>query len=124
MSRAWQSHIYRKYKDVCGLAQARGLPSLIYREPVLEVRFMCAAAGTTRILTIEVDNLLTTLDYIVQKVWVREVVEQREPCPGLRATPTCLSERRRFPLLLLKWICVSQPIAAAAVSSFSHASSE
>jgi len=31
------SHIY---KDVCGLAQAKGLPSLIYHEPVLEVRFM------------------------------------------------------------------------------------
>jgi hypothetical protein len=28
------------YKDVCGLAQAKGLPSLIYHEPVLEVRFM------------------------------------------------------------------------------------
>ena len=43
------SHIY---KDVCGLAQAKGLPSLIYHEPVLEVRFMRGVAGTTRILTI------------------------------------------------------------------------
>jgi hypothetical protein len=43
------SHIY---KDVCGLAQAKGLPSLIYHESVLEVRFMRGAAGTTRILTI------------------------------------------------------------------------
>ena len=34
------------YKDVCGLAQAKGLPSLIYHEPVLEVRFMRGAAGT------------------------------------------------------------------------------
>jgi hypothetical protein len=48
-SRVWQSHIY---KDVRGLAQAKGLPSLIYHEPVLEVRFMRGAAGTTRILTI------------------------------------------------------------------------
>jgi hypothetical protein len=30
----------------------KGLPSLIYHEPVLEVKFMCGAAGTTRILTI------------------------------------------------------------------------
>ena len=42
------SHIY---KDVRGLAQAKGLLSLIYHEPVLEVRFMRGAAGTTRILT-------------------------------------------------------------------------
>ena len=48
-SRVWQSHIY---KDVCGLAQAKGLPSLIYHEAVLEVRFMRGAAGTKRILTI------------------------------------------------------------------------
>jgi hypothetical protein len=44
--------ISHTYKDVCGLAQAKGLPSLIYHEPVLEVRFMRGAAGTTRILTI------------------------------------------------------------------------
>jgi hypothetical protein len=37
-SRVWQSHI--SIKDVCGLAQAKGLASLIYHEPVLEVRFM------------------------------------------------------------------------------------
>ena len=43
------SHIY---KDVCGLAQAKGLLSLIYHEPVLEVRFTRGVAGTTRILTI------------------------------------------------------------------------
>jgi hypothetical protein len=30
----------------------RGLPSLIYHEPVLEVRFVRGAAGTMRILTI------------------------------------------------------------------------
>jgi hypothetical protein len=35
-----------------GVAQAKGLPSLIYHEPVLEVRLMRGAAGTTRILTI------------------------------------------------------------------------
>jgi hypothetical protein len=29
-----------------------GLPSLIYHEPVLEVRFVRGAAGTMRILTI------------------------------------------------------------------------
>ena len=39
-------------KDASGLAQAKGLPSLIYHEPVLEVRFMRGVAGTTRILTI------------------------------------------------------------------------
>jgi hypothetical protein len=46
--------ISHTYKDVCGLAQAKGLPSLIYHEPVLEVRLMRGAAGTTRILTIRV----------------------------------------------------------------------
>ena len=40
------------YKDACRLARGKGLPSLIYHEPVLEVRFMRGAAGTTRILTI------------------------------------------------------------------------
>ena len=39
-------------KDACCLARGMGLPSLIYHEPVLEVRFMRGAAGTTRILTI------------------------------------------------------------------------
>ena len=43
------SHIY---KDACGLAQAKGLPSLIYHEPAIAVKFMRGAAGTTRILTI------------------------------------------------------------------------
>jgi hypothetical protein len=43
------SHIY---KDAWSLAQAKGLPSLIYHEPVLEVRFVRGAAGTMRILTI------------------------------------------------------------------------
>jgi hypothetical protein len=36
------SHIY---KDVCGLALAKGRPSLIYHEPVLEVRFMRRGSG-------------------------------------------------------------------------------
>jgi hypothetical protein len=40
------------YKDEWSLAQAKGLPSLIYHEPVLEVRFVRGAAGTMRILTI------------------------------------------------------------------------
>ena len=39
-------------KDASGLAQAKGLPSLIYHEPAIEVKFMRGAAGTTRILTI------------------------------------------------------------------------
>jgi hypothetical protein len=43
------SHIY---KDACSLAQAKGLPSLIYHEPALEVRFARGAAGTTSFLTI------------------------------------------------------------------------
>jgi hypothetical protein len=43
------SHIY---KDAWSLAQANGLPSLIYDESVLEVRFVRGAAGTMRILTI------------------------------------------------------------------------
>ena len=47
----WQSHIHI-YKDACRLAQAKGLPSLIYHEPTLEVRFVRGAAGPTRVLTI------------------------------------------------------------------------
>jgi hypothetical protein len=45
------------YKDACGLAQAKGLPSLIYHyhEPAIEVKFMRGAAGTTKILTIRGD---------------------------------------------------------------------
>ena len=39
-------------KDASGLAQAKGLPSLIYHEPAIEVKFMRGAAGTTSILTI------------------------------------------------------------------------
>jgi hypothetical protein len=39
------------YKDACSLAQAKGLPSLIYHEPVLEVRFVRGAAGPTSFLT-------------------------------------------------------------------------
>ena len=38
-------------KDVCGLAQAKGLPTLIYHEPALEVRFVHRAAGPTSFLT-------------------------------------------------------------------------
>ena len=38
-----------------------GLPSLIYHEPVLEVRFMGGAVGTTRILTIRAFDILTPL---------------------------------------------------------------
>jgi hypothetical protein len=39
------------YKDACSLAQAKGLPSLIYHEPMLEVRFVRGAAGPTSFLT-------------------------------------------------------------------------
>jgi hypothetical protein len=52
----WQSHIY---KDVCRLAQAKGLARLIYHQPALEVRFMRGAAGTTRVLTIRGSNFRT-----------------------------------------------------------------
>ena len=41
-------------KDACSLAQAKGLPSLIYHEPALEVRFVRGAAATTSFLTIRV----------------------------------------------------------------------
>jgi hypothetical protein len=67
------SHIY---KDVCGLAQAKGLPSLIYHEPVLEVRFMRGAAGTTRILTIRSYGS------------VRGAISDRRPYPTLRDSLT------------------------------------
>jgi hypothetical protein len=43
------SHIY---EDACSLAQAKGLPSLIYHYPALGVRFVRGAAGTTSFLTI------------------------------------------------------------------------
>jgi hypothetical protein len=46
-SHVWQSHLY---KDVCGLAQTKGLPSLICHEPAIEVKFMRAAEGTTSFL--------------------------------------------------------------------------
>jgi hypothetical protein len=39
------------HKDICGLAQAKGLPSLIYHEPALEVRFVRGVAGPTSFLT-------------------------------------------------------------------------
>jgi hypothetical protein len=53
----WLSHLSHIYKDACGLAQAKGLPSLIYHEPAIEVKFMRGAAGTTRILTIRPKHL-------------------------------------------------------------------
>jgi hypothetical protein len=40
------------YKDACSLAQAKGLPSLAYHEPALEVWIVSRAAGTTSFLTI------------------------------------------------------------------------
>jgi hypothetical protein len=43
------SHIY---KDACSLTQAKGLPSLIYHYPALDVRFVRWAVGTTSFLTI------------------------------------------------------------------------
>jgi hypothetical protein len=39
------------YKDACSLAQAKGLPSLIYHQSALEARFVHGAAGTTSFLT-------------------------------------------------------------------------
>src|SRR2546427_4308510 len=41
------SHIY---KDGCSLAQAKGLPSLVYHWPAFGVRFVRGAAGTTSFL--------------------------------------------------------------------------
>jgi hypothetical protein len=52
------------YKDACRLARGKGLPSLIYHKPVLEVRFMRGAARTTRILTIRVAK---SADRIVER---------------------------------------------------------
>jgi len=49
------SHIY---KDVCSLTQVKGLPSLIYHEPALEVRFVRGAEGTTSFLTTRVHVLV------------------------------------------------------------------
>jgi hypothetical protein len=43
-------------KNACSLTQARGLPSLIYHETALEVRFVRGAAGTTSSLTIRVHD--------------------------------------------------------------------
>jgi len=43
------SHIY---KDAWSLAQTKSLPSLIYHEPAIEVRFVRGSAGRTRILTL------------------------------------------------------------------------
>jgi hypothetical protein len=45
------SHIH---KDACSLAQAKGLPSLIYHEPAIEVRFVRGSGGRTGILTMRV----------------------------------------------------------------------
>src|SRR4029077_3878996 len=47
------SHIY---KDACSLTQAKGLPSLIYHYPELDVMFVRWAAGTTSVLTIREGN--------------------------------------------------------------------
>ena len=44
------SHIY--IKDAWSLSQTRGLPSLIYHELAIEVRFVRGPAGTTSILAI------------------------------------------------------------------------
>jgi hypothetical protein len=42
---AWLSHISHIYKDACGLAQAKGLPSLIYHEPTIEVEVHAWGSG-------------------------------------------------------------------------------
>jgi hypothetical protein len=47
--------------------RSKGLPSLIYHEPVLEVRFMREVAGTTRILTIR-DFLRSTGTHMISLV--------------------------------------------------------
>jgi hypothetical protein len=41
----WLSHISHIDKDACGLAQAKGLPSLIYHEPAIEVKFRSSWVG-------------------------------------------------------------------------------
>jgi hypothetical protein len=71
----WLSHLSHIYKDACGLAQAKGLPSLICHEPAIEVKFMRGAAGTTRILTIRVRAVASsggapTLEAL--HIWCRE----------------------------------------------------
>jgi hypothetical protein len=38
--------------DACSLAQTKGLSTLIYHKPALEVRFVRGAAGTTSFFTI------------------------------------------------------------------------
>ena len=45
-SRVAISHLTHIYKDACGLAQAKGLPSLIYHEPAIEVKFKVHAWGS------------------------------------------------------------------------------
>jgi Group II intron, maturase-specific domain len=64
----WQSHIHI-YKDACRLAQAKGLPSLIYHEPVLEVRFVRGAAGPTSFLTKRAQRVMKSIKkFITQKL--------------------------------------------------------
>src|SRR5260370_22741184 len=75
------SHIY---KDACSLAQAKGLPSLIYHEPMLEVRFVRGAAGPTSFLT---KRALAPAALMAQLVNLRSV--------GVRLR-TAESQGRRF----------------------------
>jgi hypothetical protein len=64
------SHLtYLTYiKDASGLAQAKGLPSLIYHEPAIEVKFMRWATGT-RILTIRPKNIGAFLTFLHEKMY-------------------------------------------------------
>src|SRR5580698_3894615 len=75
------SHIY---KDASSLAQAKGLPNLIYHEPVLEVRFVRGAAGKMRILTIRDCSctLVTDPRAFRSKALGRETVQRFSFCAG------------------------------------------
>jgi hypothetical protein len=86
----WLSHISHIYKDRCGLAQAKDLPSLIYHEPAIKVKFMRGAAGTTRILTIR-ERLSET-----SHMWARAVAPFAEGIA--RALWSMTSKRARTDL--------------------------
>jgi hypothetical protein len=90
----WLSHISHIYKDACGLAQAKGLPSLIYHEPAIEVKFMRGAAGTTRILTIRGPLIAAFASFVVlfeqamhaaDRAEILAFIEQRRINSGRRA---------------------------------------
>jgi predicted Zn-dependent protease len=76
------SHIY---KDAWSLAQAKGLPSLIYDERVLEVRFVRGAAGTMRILTIRDITRAQALTDELAKRFPEDTIVQFNFLPTLHA---------------------------------------